>query len=149
LPGKRGRPTGSRNDHSIVKNREAADFCKTIIYDPRYRANLLERARNGTLPPQIEALLFYFVFGKPLEKVEISAPDLVKPLENLTEAELAARTAALMDRISRLREEASSAPEGTIDAEVVHIVHPQLPPPSGEFGIGTGIVVENSKVEGE
>lgn len=144
-----GRPKGSRSESSIAKNREAAEFCKTIVYDPRYRANLLERARRGELPPQIEALLLYFVFGKPTERVEITAPDLAKPLENLTEAELAARTATLMERISRLAQQAKEASEDAIDAEVVH-TQPQLPPHTGEFGTAVGVVVEQEKekVEG-
>lgn len=134
-----GRPGGARNKSSVEKNREAAEFCKRIIYDPRYQSNLLERARAGVLPPQMEALLFYFVFGKPTEKVEISAPDLAKPLENLSEAELAKRTASLMERI---RDMAQAAKEGaeTVEASVVRVgvVPPALTESSGS-GFGAGV----------
>jgi hypothetical protein len=98
-----GRPPGGRNQSSMAKAGDAKRYCDAIINDPQYRANLMNRARAGTLPPQIEALLFYFSFGKPTERVEVTAPELTRGLNELTEAELAARTEALMVRIQNLK----------------------------------------------
>ncbi len=143
---KRGRPAGARSASSLEKNREAAEFCKRIIYDPRYQANLLERARAGALPPQMEALLFYFVFGKPTEKVEISAPELTKPLENLSEAELATRTAALMDRIRDMAQATKDAPE-TVEASVVRVgVVPPAIAETSESGLGVGVAPVEAEI---
>lgn len=30
-----------------------------------YRQTLIDRARLGTLPPELEVLLFYYLYGKP------------------------------------------------------------------------------------
>jgi len=143
----RGRPPG-RSESSILKNREAAEFSRRIIYDPRYQANLLERARNGQLSPQMEGLLFYYVFGKPTEKVEITAPELAKPLQNLSEEQLAQRTVELMERIRQLAQEARDA-ENTVEAETIKVG--VLPPAYAEVsssGLGAGVSQPEAVVEG-
>lgn len=142
---KGGRPEGVRSKSSYEKNKEAAEFCKRIIYDPRYQSNLLERARSGSLSPQMEALLFYFVFGKPTERVEISAPDLAKPLENLSEAQLAQRTADLMQRIRDMGQERRNAEE-TVEGEVVRVgvVQPAISEVSSS---GRGVGIAEPEVE--
>ena len=48
------------------------------------------RARAGVLAPAVEMMLWYYLFGKPAERIDVnvSSDDLV----SLTDAELAQRT---------------------------------------------------------
>ena len=59
-----GRHKGSQNK----KNRAIESITGQIIYDPCYQANLRQRAIDGTLAPGMEAMLWYYQFGKPKEQ---------------------------------------------------------------------------------
>jgi hypothetical protein len=69
---KLGRPKGSRNKTLIQRMSDAETFARTVIDDPDYYENLKLRARTGTLSPACEGLLWYYAFGKPVNRVEIS-----------------------------------------------------------------------------
>ena len=60
-------------------------FCGSIVDDHVYQAKLRRRAIAGTLPPGIEALLWYYAKGKPVERHEVRTPG---DFSNLTNAEL-------------------------------------------------------------
>ena len=64
-----GRPKGVPNKVTT----EAKAACNLIVDDPTYRARLLARMRNGTVPPGVEQMLWYYAKGKPKERVEIGA----------------------------------------------------------------------------
>jgi hypothetical protein len=40
------------------------EFCASVIADPAYRANLLERARKGTLSEEIELFILEMADGR-------------------------------------------------------------------------------------
>lgn len=63
-----GRKPGSRNKRTL----EIEAIARQILEHPKYQANLKSRANTGTLPPAVETMLFHYLFGKPVEKVEHS-----------------------------------------------------------------------------
>lgn len=79
---------------TAIRAREAAAFADTILSDPEYRKNLKARACAGMLSPGTENMLWYYRYGKPVERVEIT--DMGKAdLTEMTTEELAARAAAI------------------------------------------------------
>jgi hypothetical protein len=64
-----GRRPGSKNRVTV----EARLAAGAIVDDPAYRARLLARALNGTLPPAIEVMLWAYAKGKPVEEVSVQA----------------------------------------------------------------------------
>ena len=47
-------------------------LCENLILgDPAYLYNLRSRLRQGMLAPAMEAVIWYYAFGKPIEKVEV------------------------------------------------------------------------------
>jgi len=60
---------------------EARDFSVSVLRSTEYQASVRTRAKNGTLPPAIEQLLWHYAYGKPVDRIELTRPD---------EAELAA-----------------------------------------------------------
>jgi hypothetical protein len=69
------------------------------VEDPAVQAALMQQARQGTLPAPVLQMLFYYAYGKPVERIEQSGPG-GGPLqyEDLTPAERRARIAELATR---------------------------------------------------
>jgi hypothetical protein len=102
-----GRKKGTPNKTTV----ELREFFSSVLRDPAYRAQLLTKARLGTLPPPVEIALWYYEMGKPKETIDqhldVSvqhAPEtlakLVRklPTEQLLELEaLVARQEAILD----------------------------------------------------
>src|SRR5207249_7750781 len=79
-----GRPKGVPNKVTI----EAKEACGRLVDDPAYLTNLRRRLLRGRLPPQIEAMLWAYAKGKPVERVEVKN---VTDVENLTYEQKIAR----------------------------------------------------------
>lgn len=71
----RGRPKGSRNKVS----KEAQDFCRKLTKDADYRARLKKDWKIRKVPPQIEALVWAYGHGKPVEQVEVGGDGSQQP----------------------------------------------------------------------
>lgn len=69
--GQKGAPRKSVTD-------EARRLSRKLLSDPTYRKTLIKRLREGTIQPGVEALLYYFAYGKPKETVETVPPGDVK-----------------------------------------------------------------------
>jgi hypothetical protein len=65
-----GRPKGSRNKVT----EEVQDLARRLLNDPAYQANLRKRLIAGEAGP-IEVVLFYFAYGKPVDRVRIAGDD--------------------------------------------------------------------------
>ena len=65
----RGRPKGSRNKVS----KEAQTFCRRLTHDKLYRKKLKEDWKRRKVPPQIEALVWAYGHGKPVEQVNLNS----------------------------------------------------------------------------
>jgi len=79
--------------------RQAANFAaqsaaKRIIDSPDYVRNLETRAKAGNLAPAVEAMLWHYAFGKPVETIEVSHH--LDKLEELSDAELVSLEAELI-----------------------------------------------------
>lgn len=66
--GKGGRPPGARNTATL----EVRELARLLIEDPAYRSNLRRRLIAGKAA-QMEALLFKYAYGQPVERYEVSA----------------------------------------------------------------------------
>jgi hypothetical protein len=71
---KKGTPkTGGRKKGTPSKATvEAKAAWSEIVDDLKYRKTLLTKAREGTLAPGVETMLWYFAKGKPRESLELS-----------------------------------------------------------------------------
>lgn len=61
-----GRPKGALAQRTI----EVREFAARVIDDPGYQANLIGRIKKGQAN-HIESLLWFYRYGKPVERVEV------------------------------------------------------------------------------
>jgi len=66
-----GRPPGLLNKATL----EVREATRAMVDEPGYLAKLKARLDSGTLPPAIEAMLWYYAYGKPKERVEVTGQD--------------------------------------------------------------------------
>lgn len=69
--GSPGRPAGRQNNATLAAKALARD----IVTDSKYLKKLRTRALRGQLKPAVEALLWYYAFGKPTETLDIDVRD--------------------------------------------------------------------------
>jgi hypothetical protein len=96
---------------TLYSRGEAQRFAREIVESESYRQTVQDRASNGTLPPAIEALLWYYAYGKPLEQVQLSL--VQEDLSNLSLSELQERAAAVAKQLQEAEEVAAAIP-GTV-----------------------------------
>lgn len=71
-------------------------FCRSVIESKEYQESVWRRIKNDTLPPQIETLICYYAAGKPPDQVILEdRRESDRPLEEMTESELAAEASAV------------------------------------------------------
>ena len=63
-----GRPKGSRDRRTLA----ITEFARSIIESDEYRNSLRARVLAGKAP-HLEPLLYHYGYGKPVERVELSA----------------------------------------------------------------------------
>ncbi len=66
--GQPGRKKGSKNKATV----EVKEMARRLIEDPAYQAQLRERLLKGTLPGNMEALLWAYGYGKPRDTVDLN-----------------------------------------------------------------------------
>jgi hypothetical protein len=86
---------------SIIHKNEIKDFCLEVLRSDEYKASIKARAVAGSLG-QMEPLLWYYGYGKPKERVEISTPAFQDKLADLPPSELADRAAAIADYLNAM-----------------------------------------------
>jgi hypothetical protein len=64
---KLGRPKGSRGKRYV----EVEKVCRKLVEDPGYQAKFKQRLEDGSLPPALEAMAWYYAYGKPRERVSL------------------------------------------------------------------------------
>jgi hypothetical protein len=84
------------------------DFARGILRSRDYRRSIIHRVTLGNLPPAVEVLLYHYAEGKPVDKIEVTTPEM----EQLTSEQLEARAMqlAVLARDLRAREEAPAEP---------------------------------------
>jgi hypothetical protein len=70
-PNPRGRPKGSRNKTSL----EIAAVARQLVESREYKASLKKRLIEGKAP-HMEPILFYYAYGKPIDRIELVGPML-------------------------------------------------------------------------
>lgn len=89
---------------------EAQKFARSILESETYRADIKRRAETGTLAPGIEAMLWHYAYGKPIEQVNLSISAGQEDLSTLSIVELQERAKDLL-----LKLEEAEALENAID----------------------------------
>ncbi len=66
-----GRPKGSQN--RVTK--EVREMTRALVDDPEYQETLRNRLLTGDLPAGMETMIWYYAFGKPKDRVELTGAD--------------------------------------------------------------------------
>jgi len=75
-----GREKGVPNRRTV----EIQAIAASIVEDPQVQATLLQQARDGTLAPGIMQMLFFYAYGKPVDRLEThSQIDILQRLQNI------------------------------------------------------------------
>src|SRR5829696_4138630 len=104
-PPNSGRRAGGPNKVSV----EARDLCYRLVHDARYHGELRRRMCGGRIHPTIEALIWAYAIGKPVEHVQVDAklvatqkidaePERLRCLDVLTLERLLAESDAMIER---------------------------------------------------
>ena len=126
LGNRQGRPKGSVSRVT----QEARNFAARVICDPEYRANVLERARSGTLGA-FEQVLWAYAAGKPPDHVTVRVERAEQDdLATLSNVELAARAKLLAEACALLPASPTALP--VIDVEASRPSEVQSEPPQSE-----------------
>lgn len=64
--GQPGRSKGAAREREV----EVRRISRKLLEDPVYQKNLKERLQTGRIQPGVEAMLWYYGYGKPPETVE-------------------------------------------------------------------------------
>lgn len=115
-PGQKDNPKSARGSATRARVEAASQFARLVVEDAEYRKSLLDRAKRGVLPPQVETALFYYAYGKPVERVEVEDTTPID-VRQLSEAQLAERARLLAGALDaaaakRAAEEAAEAVAG-------------------------------------
>ena len=108
-----GRPKGSLNRVTL----EAREFARSLIDSADYRDSLARRIKKDNLPGGVEVMLWYYTYGKPTDKVEVTMSQGAD-LESLTADQLAAEARSLSVAILQTKDEANILT--TSDGRKVH-----------------------------
>ena len=91
-PGVSGNPAGRRPGSRNRATLEAREFAKRLIDDDDYRAALRQRMIAGTAGA-VEPLMWFYSYGKPVERVETGGPGA---FADVTNEELKSRLVAAL-----------------------------------------------------
>ena len=69
-----GRTVGTPNKPGAL----ARAVAQALLSRPKYQERLKEKLDEGTVHPSVEAMLYYYAYGKPREVIEATAPTSVK-----------------------------------------------------------------------
>lgn len=124
-PGSKDSPDAPRRAARLAKIEAASTFARLVVEDEGYRKSLLDRAKRGVLPPQVEVALFYYAYGKPVERVEVE--DKTPPVDpsKLSAAELEQRALRLAGAIAAARRRDEAAAAGEASVPVVPVTEPK------------------------
>jgi hypothetical protein len=86
-----GRPKGAKNHATL----EAKDFARQLVDSEAYRSALAQRLTAGTAG-SMEALLWSYGYGKPVERVETGGPGA---FADVSDEELRKRLAAALGKL--------------------------------------------------
>jgi len=91
-------PTIPRKRLTLLQQNEAKSFALEIVRSEEYRHSVRVRAQAGTLPPAIEQMIWYYAYGKPVDKIQVVDPRA--GLGDMTPEELSERAELIKQVIS-------------------------------------------------
>lgn len=94
---------GNAGRTTTETRRAASSFARQIVESDAYRKQLLLRAATGALPPNIEAMLWHYGYGKPTEHIEIEDTTQKINLNELSEQQIERRILEAQKRLRVLR----------------------------------------------
>lgn len=97
---------------TISQKNDVAQWARKVLKNPEYRSRVEQQAIAGTLPTQVEVLLYHYAFGKPVDRVEVKVSQ-----ERLEDLSLDQLEAQLQEQL-RIVEEARAL-KAAIPAEYV------------------------------
>lgn len=83
----------------------AKEFARLVLGSAEYRVSLMQRLKLGALPPAVEALLYHYAFGKPVERVEVKDKSKRPAFDEMTEQQIQERMRFLQGALLRMRAE--------------------------------------------
>lgn len=103
-----GRPKGLRNKQTMEQRAFAEAVCYGLDGMGReaFIAFTAQRLFAGALPPSVEQLIYFYLLGKPVERVEVQ--DMTGSLGQLTPEQLEQRALQLAQLARQLPNEISS-----------------------------------------
>lgn len=66
-----GRPKGAQNKRTP----EVSGWCRKLVEDKDYRKSLNDRLKAGDCAPAVEAMIWHYAYGKPVESHEMVDAD--------------------------------------------------------------------------
>lgn len=103
-------PNGATN----FTRHEAQRFARDLLESKDYRDSVKTRVRLGTLPPAIEAMLWHYAYGKPIEQIAMTVTPGQEDLSNLSLEQLQERAAMIAHAVQEARELADALPAEVI-----------------------------------
>ena len=97
---------------TLFSRGEAQRFARQIVESESYRETVQNRAKTGTLPQSIEAMLWYYAYGKPIEQVHMTLSPGEEDLGAMSVADLQRRAREIADELAE-----AEALEQAIDLE--------------------------------
>lgn len=70
------RPVSEKFRSTSELSSRAAELASLIVEDPEYLDQLLTRARQGTLPPAIERMLWEYRYGRPMDMSKMKTKEV-------------------------------------------------------------------------
>jgi len=68
--GQPGRPGGKAGKEKREQEKEVRRISRKLLLSPKYQKTLKQRLESGAIQPGVEAMLWYYSFGKPPETIE-------------------------------------------------------------------------------
>lgn len=62
-----GRPIGAKNK----AGEKIREFCRELLENPRWMTAFLSAWEHRDLPPQLEAMIFHYAHGKPVQAIDL------------------------------------------------------------------------------
>lgn len=100
---------------TVFTRHQAQTFARNLLQSETYRESLEERIKQKNLAPAIEALLWHYAFGKPVEQVQISVTQGVEDLSSLTLDELYERSRRYTAELEEARALAEAIPGDVLE----------------------------------
>lgn len=109
-----GRGKGVRNKSTTL----VKDFARRVLEDGAYRLGILQRARTGTLAPQVEVTLYHYAYGKPVERVQIDDRRTGAELQHMSPEELKKQFDELVEQVASERRKAENDDVADLEHDV-------------------------------